>query len=270
MGNMLSNQAPWNLVADGYAEVTMKLFRVYNLAALELVKPNTTDKIIDIACGPGTLAMEAYPLVDTIHATDFSESMLGILDNTIQEKGINNITTHCCDGQQLPYGDEEFDAAFSLFGLMFFPDRNKGYKEILRVLKPGCKAVISSWLPLVESNGQKLIFDTLRHINPAVPKPGKVLDSLENPDFFQTEMEQAGFKEVKIHKVTGDMEYKGNPDEFWNEMVRGAAPITAYKNSMNQEMWQEKCQHAADYIRQQLGTTPTTLFAHAWLAEGTK
>jgi len=132
------------MVAPGYAEIAMKAFRTYMQAALSLVKPTSGCSIVDIACGPGTLALEADPNVKSVHAVDFSNAMLDILNSTIRKRGISNIETYCGDAQQLPYDNEQFDCAFSLFGLMFFPDRGKGYADIRRVLKPGGKVVISS------------------------------------------------------------------------------------------------------------------------------
>jgi len=55
--NPLSASEPWNLVADGYAETTMLVFEEFAdeaIAACKL-KPNST--VLDVACGPGTLAL---------------------------------------------------------------------------------------------------------------------------------------------------------------------------------------------------------------------
>jgi len=38
------------------------------------------------------------------------------------------------DGMALPLADGAFDVAFSMFGLMFFPDRPRGFRELRRVL----------------------------------------------------------------------------------------------------------------------------------------
>jgi ubiquinone/menaquinone biosynthesis C-methylase UbiE len=52
------------------------------------------------------------------------------------------------DGQNLLFPDTEFDFAFSMFGLMLFPDRCKGMAEMFRVLKPGGRCAISTWTPI--------------------------------------------------------------------------------------------------------------------------
>ena len=55
--NPLSASEPWNLVADGYAETTMLVFEQFADEAITAskLKPNST--VLDVACGPGTLAL---------------------------------------------------------------------------------------------------------------------------------------------------------------------------------------------------------------------
>jgi ubiquinone/menaquinone biosynthesis C-methylase UbiE len=142
--NMLSSVTPWEMVAEGYAETTMKLFRGYTESALEVANISRESAILDVACGPGTLPILAAGQVKSVHAIDFSESMINIFKESVKTEGFNNVEIHCGDGQDLPFSDGMFDVAFSMFGLIFFPNRNKGYSEIYRTLKPGGKIVISS------------------------------------------------------------------------------------------------------------------------------
>src|SRR5262249_6699898 len=41
------------------------------------------------------------------------------------------------DAEDLPFGDDEFDAALSVFGSMFAPDHRRTAHEIVRVTRPG-------------------------------------------------------------------------------------------------------------------------------------
>jgi hypothetical protein len=51
------------------------------------------------------------------------------------------------------------------------------------------------------SPAMQMMFGSIRAINPSIPEPQKSIDTLENPDVFKLEMQDAGFREVKIHKV---------------------------------------------------------------------
>ena len=267
--NMLSSVAPWDLVAEGYSEVTMKMFQHYADEALALCSVDHQCNVLDIACGPGTLALTAANKAKSVSAIDFSEAMINILRKTIDSHSINNIETFCADAQQLPYDDNSFDAAFSMFGLMFFPDRMKGYKEIYRTLKPGAKTVISSWAPTTQSPVMMAVFGALKAMNPDLPEPQSDIESLENPDFFRSELIKAGFKDVDVLPVTGSVQVN-SVEEFWEDMIKGSAPIAMMKNNMPEEVWQEKNRIALDYLSGMMDTLPTTLSADAWFGVGVK
>lgn len=266
---MLSSVTPWDTVAVGYSEITMKLFQGYADDALALANLDASCDVVDIACGPGTLALAAAKRVHSVDAIDFSERMVEILWKCIDTNKLNNVKVRCGDAQDLPYADESFDAAFSMFGLMFFPDRQKGYSEIYRTLKPGGRAVISSWAPVSESSAMIAMFGALRAMNPDIPEPRTNLESLENRDLFETELANAGFKDVAVHSVTKDWTFH-SLEQFWNDTVKGSAPILMMKNSMPDDVWREKSRIALDYLRGSIGPDTKSLSAVAFLGYGRK
>jgi len=267
--NILSTVTPWEMVAEGYAEITMKLFRVYAEKALEVANISKESAILDVACGPGTLPLLAAGRVKSIHAIDFSESMVNLFKKEVEARELKKIEIHCGDGQELPFSDEMFDVAFSMFGLMFFPDRNKGYSEIYRTLKPGGKILISSWVPVSESPVMQTVYGALKAMKPELPEPQSDIESLENPAFFKTELQNAGFNEVEILPVAGEYPIS-DLHEFWRDMVKGSAPVVMLKNSMSIEEWEERERIALDYLQDKLPSLPTTLYANAWLGCGIK
>lgn len=269
MANMLSTAAPWDAVAKGYAETTMNFFQPAVDKAMELACFTGRCKILDVACGPGTLALRAAGRADSVSAIDFSQVMTDILSKKAEEEGIDNIEVRCGDAQQLPFEDESFDAAFSIFGLMFFPDRGRGYAEVLRTLKPGGKIVMTSWAPVAQSPAMQAMFGAVRTIKPELPEPQTDVESLENPDFFRKELESAGFKEVKIHPIS--LEFPVNSiEEFWSVMVKGSAPLVMLKNGFSEDEWKEKERAALEYLDSTITKVPSSLSSDAWVGEGIK
>ena len=171
--------------------------------------------------------------------------------------------------QTLPYADNTFDTAFSLFGLMFFPNRKLGFDEIYRTLKPGGNAVITSWAPVDQSPAMMTMFGALRAINPDLPQPQRSVTTLEDPDVFRQEMQDAGFRNIEIRLVTKPFPVTTIP-EFWESMVKGSAPIQMMKKSMGEAMWCEKEILALDYLKERLHSLPTELTSDAWLGMGVK
>jgi ubiquinone/menaquinone biosynthesis C-methylase UbiE len=143
-GNPLSFAEPWNQVADGYVAELMDWAEFVAGKALELASLPSTPQIVDIAVGPSSLALLAAREGATVSAIDFSEAMVANLLRRSKEFGLTLADVHVGDGQNFPYDDNIFDGAFSMVGLIFFPDRVAGFSEMYRVLRPGRRAIISS------------------------------------------------------------------------------------------------------------------------------
>jgi ubiquinone/menaquinone biosynthesis C-methylase UbiE len=73
---MIGTVEPWDLVAEGYARSSVKLFPRFAEIAMELAGIGRDDAILDVACGPGTLPLLAADRVRSVHAIDFSEAMI--------------------------------------------------------------------------------------------------------------------------------------------------------------------------------------------------
>src|SRR5688572_30595973 len=142
----LASPEPWSLVSDDYSLELLPLFERFSRDALELAPTPAGARLLDVAAGPGTLTLLAAEAGRSLAAIDFSPQMVANLKRRLNGAQLG-ADVRLGDGQALPWEDGQFDAAFSMFGLMFFPDRARGFAELLRVLKPGGVAVVSSWAP---------------------------------------------------------------------------------------------------------------------------
>ena len=265
----LSTPKPWDMVAEGYAETTMKLFSSYIERALDLMDIRPGEHLADIACGPGTLSLAAAARGATVEALDFSPAMVGLLRNSIALRGLRGIAVTEGDGQNLPYAGATFDAAFSMFGLMFFPDRPRGHAELFRVLKPGGRVCVASWAPVDQSSLMVALYSAIQAINPDMPNPEPDMASLENPDVLKAELGAAGFGDVAVRRVSDSTEVT-SAEAFWADMVRGAAPLRLLQESMDETAWAAAGRTAIDHLNRTIGPFPAELSMTAWLGTGVK
>ena len=267
--NPLSTQEPWSVVSGGYEQTTMLFLEYYSSLAIELATIHPDFNVLDLACGPGTLSRLIYQQVKHITAVDFSEEMIDLCDRYIETNTIRNIKTVLGDGQDLDLKEAQFDRVFSMFGLMFFPDRMKGFLECYRVLKPGGQLIVSSWAPISQSPAMQLMFGIIRSLRPDRPKPESNIKSLECKVTFEKELAQAGFSAIEIHPFQHTMAVP-SAATFWDDMVLGSAPIAWLKKSVDTETWESMHQTALSYIESEVPHFPTNLSADAWIAVSTK
>ena len=143
----LSSPDPWNLVAEGYEAVAREFLEKYSRSGLAMLDYDAETRVLDVACGPGTTSLLLSPHVESVTCVDFSASMLDTLRRKSVAAGAQNLEILEADGQALPFEDGSFDLAVSMFGLAFFPDRDKGFAELHRVLVPGGQALVSELGP---------------------------------------------------------------------------------------------------------------------------
>jgi demethylmenaquinone methyltransferase/2-methoxy-6-polyprenyl-1,4-benzoquinol methylase len=118
-----------------------KLWRKRAIKELKALKPK---RILDIATGTGDFALEALKInPHNIIGVDISEGMLKVGMEKMKAKEVDHIISlRLGDSENLPFENEVFDAITVGFGVRNFENLEKGLSEMLRVLKPGGKAIV--------------------------------------------------------------------------------------------------------------------------------
>jgi ubiquinone/menaquinone biosynthesis C-methylase UbiE len=234
-GNPLASAEPWNIVADGYTEL-LPWAEFFARKALKLSSLPPSPHIVDIATGPGSLALVAAREGAIVSAIDFSEAMIANLLRRADELGLTLADVRVADGQNLPFEDNVFDGAFSMVGLIFFPDRAAGFREMHRVLRPGRRAVVSSIASIEGPFAQVLA--AISVLVPGMPNATDNKLPLSDSQEFTQEMLSAGFHEVSIHTVK-DVVTTPTLTEFWQKTQRSAAPVALLRRKLGEERWTE-------------------------------
>jgi demethylmenaquinone methyltransferase/2-methoxy-6-polyprenyl-1,4-benzoquinol methylase len=124
------------------------------------------DRVLDVACGTGDLALEARRAGANVTGLDFSPAMLERARAKAPElEWIQG------DALALPFEDASFDAATVGFGVRNFDDLGAGLAELRRVLRPGGRLAV---LEITQPRGLLRVFYSV-WFDRIVPLLGRVL-----------------------------------------------------------------------------------------------
>lgn len=261
----LASPQPWDLVADDYTLELLPMFELFSRDALQLAAPRAGTRVLDVAAGPGTLTLLALAAGCSVSAIDFSPQMVKNLEQRLKSAE-RAADVRFGDGQALPWADATFGAAFSMFGLMFFPDRAQGLAEIHRVLEPGGTVVVSSWAPL-----QGIFADVMaamREVLPDIPfgsGKGPLADAAE----FTQELTRAGFEQVTVEPFTHTLP-GAPPAEIWAQSQRTTAPIVLLKKRLGDVEWARVADGVVERLEARYGKAPVAITTTAYLGFGRK
>jgi ubiquinone/menaquinone biosynthesis C-methylase UbiE len=271
----ISLPSTWDLVASDYALEVAPVFTRYAEQALWLAREaqriGGLTRVVDVAAGPGTLALLAAEQGLVVDALDFSPLMIAALNAALAQRGLTGVEARVGDGMALPYPDAHFDAGFSLFGLMFFPDREAGLRELVRVLKPGAPVVLSSWAPLAHN---RLLWAAVQELwrltltAEQVAGFGNFVPPLSTAESCRRELSEAGFRDVAVHALSAQASYPSTRAMIAS-FVRSSAPFALSKRNLGDQFGAVEEQIVAG-VSAQFGAGPQQVDMPAILTVGVR
>ena len=133
---------------------------------IEFAKVKSGDKVLDVGCGTGVVALTAARVGALTSGSDLTPELIEQATNNAKIAELD-IDFQVADVENLPYEDHSFDFVLSQFGHMFAPRPEVSTKEMLRVLKPGGVIAFSTWPP------ELLTGRTFKLVSQYAPKPPK-------------------------------------------------------------------------------------------------
>jgi SAM-dependent methyltransferase len=103
-------------------------------------------RVLETAAGTGIVTRKLRDFLPSgvrLTVTDLNAPMLEIARTKFAPR--EEVEFEPADAMALPFADGSFEAVVCQFGLMFFPDKDKSYREVHRVLKPGGRYFFSVW-----------------------------------------------------------------------------------------------------------------------------
>jgi SAM-dependent methyltransferase len=178
------------------------LFRPYAEDLARRIAAAAPAAILETAAGTGivTEAIAAAVPAARLVATDLNQAMLDVAAARIAAP---NVTFRQADALALPFPDAAFDVVACQFGAMFFPDRVRGYREALRVLRPGGRFLFSVWDRIEANPASDLIAKAVAALYPDDPPDflARVPFGYHDVALVEVDLRAAGFDEIAVETV---------------------------------------------------------------------
>lgn len=104
------------------------------------------ERVLDVAAGNGNATLAAARRFAKVVSTDYVPALLEKGRMRAEAEGLA-VTFREADAENLPFGNGDFDAVLSTFGVMFAPDHRRAAAELLRVVRPGGRIGLANWTP---------------------------------------------------------------------------------------------------------------------------
>lgn len=168
----------------------------------ERIAVNAPASVLELACGTGRLTRHLAARLRpdaNIMATDVNPAMLQFAQRAITDP---RVAWSVVDAVELPYPDATFDLVVAQFGVMFYSDRMKAYREALRVLKPGGRLLFTCWDQLEANPAARITQRVVERFFPVdTPAFYTVPFAYHDRELIREEVLTAGFTRVALDLV---------------------------------------------------------------------
>lgn len=168
------------------------------LVALADLQPG--ERVLDLACGTGTVARLAAPavgLTGRVTGLDLNPGMLAVARSLPPPSG-PPITWIEGSAVAMKFPNASFDVVVCQQGLQFFPDRPAALREMRRVLVPSGRVLLSVWRLMGPYHAA--VVDALRrHVGAEAAATFSASRVVPDSEELRRLVVEAGFREVAIH-----------------------------------------------------------------------
>jgi ubiquinone/menaquinone biosynthesis C-methylase UbiE len=164
-------QKQFTKTVDAFAKYAVRDTPEVLSEKVEFVKPQPTDFVLDLACGPGAFPLALARRVRSAVGIDLTFEMLRQARAFQAEGQAANAAFACGDAEQLPFPDATFSLVTCQCSFHHMPKPELVLKEMLRVAKP---------------DGRLLVIDTLAPESDAKFELHNKIEKLRDPSHTLT------------------------------------------------------------------------------------
>lgn len=212
--------------AAGYATSVVHAKGASLQRLIDLVRPESHWRALDVATGAGHTALAFAPHVAHVTASDITVEMLAEAEKLARTRAISNISFAKANAEALPFPDASFELVTCRIAPHHFPDVPQFVAEVFRVLKPGGA------------------FGLVDNISP---------DEASTPGFSAQELQEAAGAYNAFEKIRDPSHGRCLAIGEWRSVVAGAGFAVEHVERLPKEMefvpWAKRMGADADTIQ---------------------
>jgi SAM-dependent methyltransferase len=108
----------------------------------EAARLQPTSEVLDMACGPGLVALALAGSARHVTGLDITPAMLDKARELQRERRLTNLTWDLGRADELPYANDSFGAVVTRFSFHHLMDPARALAEMVRVGRPGGRVVV--------------------------------------------------------------------------------------------------------------------------------
>ena len=203
-------------------------------------------EVLDVGAGTGNLALLAAEEGASVVASDLTPEMVAKGKARTEADGVD-VEWVVADAEELPFEDERFDCAASVFGAIFAPRPEVMIEEMFRVVRPGNTVGLTAWGDYGLQAEIFAVFDEYRPQSD-FPKP-----SLWGDPAVAEERLAPYANRVQTQKLTIDWQF-ATWDEAWSAFANNG-PLVALRQMAGDEGFTAMRGEVEEVVRHHNGGT---------------
>ena len=215
-------------------------------------------RVLDVGCGPGALTTELVRRLgpEAVSAVDPSEPFVAAARE--RHPGVD---VGRASAEQLPFSDDEFDAALAELVVHFMADPVVGLGEMARVTREDGVVAACVWDHGGGRSPLSLFWAAAHELDPGIEDESRLAGSREG--HLAELFEAAGVRDIEGTLLSLTVEH-ATFDDWWEPYTLGVGPAGAYVAGLDAK----SRARLRELCREMLPEAPFVLTAAAWAARG--
>ena len=246
------------VAADAYDRFMGRYSALLAAQMADFAGVGSGQRVLDVGCGPGALTGELVERVgaSSVVAVEPSEPFVAAARERFPE-----VVVQQASAEELPFGNDEFDAALAQLVVHFMADPVRGLAEMARVTRADGIVAACVWDHAGEQTPLAPFWQAVRELDPAEEGEGNLAGGHEG---HLTELlTQAGLRDVEETALPIRVEH-ATFEEWWEPFTFGVGPAGVYVQSLDANGQGDLREHC----RALLPNAPFEFTARAWAARG--